>query len=251
MSPISTMPINRSKVSMKPAHIPLLLGVIAALLLLISGPGTRLDVWDFRTGFKLLQWAAYVGLAASALALFMLVLPRVRRQALTGLVVALLLGLGVAFVPWSGMRKAGSVPPIHDISTDTTRPPEFVAVLPLRADAPNPVAYGGPEVAAAQMAGYPDLKTHHVNAAPTQAFERALQAARGLGWNIIAADPAAGRIEATDTTFWFGFKDDVVIRIEADASGSKVDVRSLSRVGGSDVGANAARIRAFLKALGE
>ncbi|MEO5628941.1 MAG: DUF1499 domain-containing protein [Thermomonas sp.] len=235
---------------MKPASIPLLLGIVAALLLLISGPGTRLDLWEFRTGFQFLKWAAYIGLAASVLALVLLMLPRVRRRGFAGLVVALGLGLGVAYVPWSGMQRARSVPPIHDISTDTTRPPEFVAMLPLRADAPNPVEYGGPEVAAAQLAGYPDVQTHRIAAAPAQVFERAQQAARGLGWEIVAADPAAGRIEATDTTFWFGFKDDVVIRIEPDASGSKVDVRSLSRVGGSDVGANAARIRAFLKALG-
>ena len=142
------------------------------------------------------------------------------------------------------------MPPIHDISTDTKRPPEFVAILPLRADAPNPSEYGGPEVAAAQIGAYPDLQTHRMDAAPAQAFERAQQAARGLGWEIVSADPTAGRIEATATTFWFGFKDDVVIRIEPDAAGSRVDVRSLSRVGGSDVGANAARIRAFLQALG-
>ena len=235
---------------MKPAYIPLLLAFFAALLLLVSGPGARLDLWEFRTGFGLLKWAAYIGLAASALALVMLLLPRIRRRGAAGLVVALVLGLGVAFVPWSGKRQARSVPPIHDISTDTTRPPEFVAVLPLRADASNPAEYGGPEIAAAQLAGYPDLQTHHMNVAPAQAFERALEAARGLGWAIVAADPASGRIEATDTTFWFGFKDDVVIRIEPDAAGSRVDVRSVSRVGGSDVGANAARIRAFLKALG-
>jgi uncharacterized protein (DUF1499 family) len=67
-----------------------------------------------------------------------------------------------------------------------------------------------------------------------------------MGWEIAEADAAAGRIEATDTTFWFGFKDDVVIRIRpAEDGGSIVDIRSKSRVGMSDVGANAARIRAF------
>jgi uncharacterized protein (DUF1499 family) len=71
-----------------------------------------------------------------------------------------------------------------------------------------------------------------------------------MGWEIVAADAAAGRIEATDTTFWFGFKDDVVIRVEADGAGSRIDVRSVSRVGVGDVGANARRIRAYLRALG-
>ncbi len=235
---------------MKPAYIPLLLAIIASLLLLMSGPGARMELWEFRTGFQLMRWAAYIGLIASAISVVMLLLPRVRRQGRASLLVAVALGLVVAFVPWSGMQRARSVPPIHDISTDTKRPPEFVAILPLRVDASNPVDYGGPEVAAAQLGAYPDLQTHRMDAPPAQAFARAQQAASGFGWEIVSADPATGRIEATDTTFWFGFKDDVVIRIEPDAAGSRVDVRSLSRVGGSDVGANAARIRAFLKALG-
>jgi len=235
---------------MKPAHFPLLLALIAFLLLALAGPGTRLQLWEFGSGFQLLRWAVYLGAAASVLALVMLLLPRTRRRGIAGLMVALVLGAVVAFVPLSGLRQARSVPPIHDISTDTVRPPEFVAVLPLRADAPNSAEYGGPEIAAAQLGAYPDLKTHQMNAAPAQAIERAQKAARGLGWEIVAVDPAAGRIEATATTFWFGFKDDVVIRIEPDGKGSRVDVRSVSRVGGSDVGANAARIRRFLQALG-
>lgn len=238
------------EVAMKPAHFAVLLSLIAALLLLVAGPGTRLDWWEFRTGFQLMRWAAFAGLAAAALALGMLLLPRTRRAASGPLLLALLVGLGVAFVPWNGMRQARALPPIHDITTDTGRPPEFVAILPLRADAPNPATYGGAEVAQAQISGYPDLRTHRMGVAPAEAFKRAQQAARDLGWEIVAADAAAGRIEATDTTLWFGFKDDVVIRVEADGIGSRVDVRSVSRVGGSDVGANAKRIRAYLQALG-
>jgi len=239
---------------MKPAHFALLLSLLAALLLLAAGPGTRLELWDFRTGFALMRWAAFIGLAGAALALVLLLLPRTRRGGRAGLLVALVLGLGTAFVPWNGMRQARAVPPIHDITTDTRRPPEFVAILPLRADAPNPATYGGPEVAQAQLAAYPDLRTHQIDGTPAQAFERALQTARGMGWEIVSADAAAGRIEATDTTFWFGFKDDVVIRVEAgrgeaDGAGSRIDVRSVSRVGQSDVGTNAARIRAYLQAL--
>jgi uncharacterized protein (DUF1499 family) len=234
---------------MKPATFPLLLALLAAVLLLAAGPGTRMEVWDFRFGFGLLRWAAYTGLAAAAVAVVMLLVPRVRSRGAAVLALALALGLGVAYVPWSGVQRARAVPPIHDISTDTARPPEFVAVLPLRADAPNPAAYGGADVAAQQREAYPDVQTHRMDAAPAQAFERARDAARALGWEIVDADPAAGRIEATATTFWFGFKDDVVVRIEPDGAGSRVDVRSVSRVGKSDVGANAARIRAFLRAL--
>lgn len=238
---------------MKPAHIAVLLAVIAAALLLAAGPGTRLEWWDFRTGFLLMRWATYAGLAAAALALVMLVVPRTRASGRGVLLLALALGLGAALVPLNGVRQARAVPPIHDISTDTLRPPEFVAILALRAEAPNPAAYGGPEVARAQDEAYPDLRTQRIDAAPAEAFARALAAARAMGWDIVASDASAGRIEATDTTFWFGFKDDVVIRVEADradGSGSRIDVRSVSRVGQSDVGTNAARIRAYLRALG-
>jgi uncharacterized protein (DUF1499 family) len=77
----------------------------------------------------------------------------------------------------------------------------------------------------------------------------AVAAARAMGWEVVAADRASGRIEATDTTRFFGFKDDVVIRVQAAPGGSRVDVRSVSRVGGSDVGTNATRIRAYLARL--
>jgi hypothetical protein len=235
---------------MKPAYFALLLGVIATLLLLAAGPGTRLALWEFGIGFQLMRWAAYAGLATAALAVAMLLLPRTRRGGLAALLVALALGLGTAFVPWSALRQARALPPIHDITTDTGRPPQFVAILPLRAAAPNPAAYGGPDVARAQAGAYPDVRPHRMDAAPADAFKRALQAARGMGWEVAAADAAAGRIEATDTTFWFGFKDDVVIRVEADGAGSRVDVRSVSRVGVGDAGANAKRIRAYLRTLG-
>jgi hypothetical protein len=235
---------------MKPAHFAVLFGVTSALLLLAAGPGTRLALWEFGTGFQLMRWAAFAGLAAAALALVMLLLPRTRRAGLAGLLAALALGLGAAFVPWNALRHARALPSIHDITTDTERPPQFVAVLPLRADAPNPAAYGGPDVARAQAGAYPDLRAHRMDAAPADAFHHALQAARDMGWEIVAADAAAGRIEATDTTFWFGFKDDVVIRVQADGAGSRIDVRSVSRVGVGDVGTNATRIRAYLQKLG-
>lgn len=231
------------------ARLVLALAALAAVLLLLAGPGARFGVWEFRTGFDLLRWAAYAGAAAAALALGLLAWPRARRRGAAALVVALVLGVATAAVPWMFKRQATAVPPIHDISTDTQRPPTFVAIAPLRADAPNPVEYAGEAVARQQRAAYPDLATRRLELPPLQAFERALAAARAQGWRIVAAEPAAGRIEATATTFWFGFKDDVVIRIEADGAGSRVDVRSKSRVGGSDVGANAARIRAFLADL--
>ena len=140
------------------------------------------------------------------------------------------------------------LPRIHDISTDTQDPPAFVALLEQRKNAPNGVAYT-PEVAALQQQGYPDIAPLLLPVPAPQAFARAEGVARAMGWTGIAADAAALRIEATAHTPLFGFKDDVVIRIRPQGQGSRVDVRSVSRVGSSDLGANAARIRAFLLAL--
>jgi uncharacterized protein (DUF1499 family) len=230
--------------------VSLVAAALAVLLLLLAGPGVRLGLWSFRTGFDLLRWGAYLGLVALAVALVQLLVPRWRGQRPWMLGVAVVLGALAAGVPWYWRRLASRVPPIHDISTDTADPPAFVAVLPLRADAPNPATYGGPELAAEQARGYPDIHPLVLPATPPgAAFARARDAAREAGWTIVAADSAAGRVEATATTGWFGFKDDVVVRIRPEGQGSRVDVRSVSRVGTSDVGTNARRIRAYLDRL--
>jgi uncharacterized protein (DUF1499 family) len=234
---------------MKLSRLVLLIAVVAAFLLLIAGPGTRMEWWDFGVGFKLMKWATFIGIGASVMALIGLLVPRVRRGGAGLLAVALVIGLLVAYVPWQGMRTARSVPPIHDISTDTDQPPVFVEILPLRADASNPSEYAGAEVAAQQRAAYADLQPLRLEVGTDAAFDRSLAAAESMGWEIVAADKESGRIEATDTTLWFGFKDDVVVRVGGDAEASVVDVRSVSRVGQSDVGKNAQRIRAYLEKI--
>ncbi len=225
-----------------------LVAVVAFLLLVVAGPGTRMGLWHYRTGFLLLRWGAYLGIAGAGIGLVTL-LWRPAGTPIWRPLLAVGLGALAFIVPSRLAARAGRVPPIHDITTDTERPPEFVAVLPLRADAPNPSAYGGEEIAAQQRTAYPDLAPLRLEQPPGEVFGPALAAARAAGWEIVAADSAAGRIEATATTAWFGFKDDVVIRIEPEGAGSRVDVRSVSRVGRSDVGANAARIRAYLDRL--
>jgi uncharacterized protein (DUF1499 family) len=157
--------------------------------------------------------------------------------------------LFVVVVPWQQRRSSRGVPPIHDISTDTENPPPFVAIAPLRADAPNPVEYAGPEAASRQRQAYPEIQPVVVGLPPDTAFVRALAAARAKRWEIVEANAAEGRIEATDRTFWFGFYDDVVIRITPSGTGSIVDVRSKSRVGRGDMGTNARRIRGYLREL--
>lgn len=228
----------------------LLLPALAALLLLgASGPGVRLGLWDYRTGFDLLRWAVYAGLFAAGTALVSLAIPALRRRQVAALVVAAVAGLGTAWLPWHWYQQGRAVPAIHDISTDLADAPAFVAVVPLRAGAANPPTYGGAEVASEQRRAYPDIRPLDLAVPPSEAFARALAAAHETGWDIVAADGAAGRIEATATTPWFGFKDDVVVRIVPTATGSRVDVRSLSRVGKSDLGTNARRVRAYLAKL--
>jgi len=117
------------------------------------------------------------------------------------------------------------------------------------ANAVNPPEYGGAEVAAQQHRAFPDLQPLAMTMLPHMAFDRVLAEVQALGWKISAAEPAEGRIEAVDTTMFFGFKDDVVIRLRAVQGGTRVDVRSKSRVGLGDTGTNAMRIRRLLSAL--
>ncbi|MBW3534672.1 MAG: DUF1499 domain-containing protein [Gemmatimonadetes bacterium] len=231
----------------------LALAVAALVAAAAAGPGSRWDAWDFRTGFTVLRWSAIAGLGAAVVGLAGLghTRPGGTYRGFSVALMAVLLGLGTFAVPYMVSRQAASAPPIHDISTDLDDPPRFEAVLPLRADAPNPPEHGGPEVAAQQAEAYPDIQPMPLDVAPAEAFDRALEAARAQGWEIVAADPEAGRIEATATTFWFGFEDDVVVRVRPADTGSVVDVRSVSRVGRGDAGKNADRIREYLDALQE
>ena len=172
----------------------------------------------------------------------------VQRQNLTAVVLAL--AAGVVVVPQATIYQAIGAPVIHDITTDTEDPPQFDAIVEVRADAPNPLDYGGPEVAAAQHAAYPDIQPMVVAHAPHEVVELVRAAVQKLGWEIVAVNAEAGLIEATDTTYWFGFKDDVAVRLRPVGAGAtRVDVRSISRVGGGDLGANAARIRRLLERL--
>ena len=237
--------------------IAIAVSVLAALLFACSGPGTRLGLWGFGTGLTMLKWGAYVGILGVALTATALAATALAgggrgdagRRGIMPLTAALVLAGAAFFVPWRGLQRARAVPPIHDITTDTQDPPVFVAVLPLRIGARNSAVYGGDSVATLQRKGYPALGPLHVAVPQATAYARALAEARAMKWEVVAADSVAGRIEATATTPWFGFKDDVVIRLRPDGAGTRVDVRSVSRVGGSDVGANAARIRAYLARL--
>lgn len=146
------------------------------------------------------------------------------------------------------LLSGAGAPQIHDITTDLEHPPEFVAIKPLRTAAHNSLDRLEPEnLAALQKAGYPDLGPLLLDRPFDQVFNQAVALVRQRGWTIASA--SAGRIEAISTTPMMGFKDDVAIRIQAEGNRTRVDMRSASRVGKSDLGVNAARIRAFMADL--
>lgn len=219
--------------------------LVAALFVLLAGPGIKSGVLPWQVG--ILGFA--VGAAVCAVGAVILLVALVRRKGSRLVSVALVAGLAGALVPGSLIAEARGVPPIHDITTDTANPPAFVAITPaVRGAGTNPVTYDA-KIAPLQAAAYPLVRPVTLAVAPSEAFFRAEKAARAMGWEIVATDALAGRIEATATVPWWGFKDDVVIRLTPEGEGTKVDVRSKSRVGQGDVGVNAKRISDYLAAL--
>jgi hypothetical protein len=225
--------------------------VSALALAAVSGLGHRWGWWTFGTGFAVLKWAVYLAIAALVLSVIGAVLNRPGRghpntkagpgqgigRGFAWTLLGVVVSVAMIAVPVYWLYRAQHSPRIHDITTDTADPPRFEAILPLRRDAPNSAAYGGEAIAAQQQAAYPDIHSLLIARPPGEVFDLALAKVRAHGW------------QATDTTLWFGFKDDVVIRIRAMAGGSRVDMRSVSRVGLSDVGTNARRIRCFLQEM--
>ena len=152
--------------------------------------------------------------------------------------------------PLRQLFSGRGLPSIHDITTDPEDPPRFSAVLPRRTGRVSPPEYDGANAADQQRRAYPDIVPLDLGLPAERAIDEAAAVAEELGWEVVAVDRARGVLEATDTTFWFHFKDDIVVRIRAiGPTRSRVDVRSKSRVGRGDLGANARRIRMFTAAL--
>jgi uncharacterized protein (DUF1499 family) len=228
-----------------------IVAVIALLMVGGAGPAYRLRLIGLTDAFALLRWGAWMGLGAVLVALIggWITRPSAHRRGFALALAGAVIGAVAFGVPFAMLQSAKASPPIHDITTDTENPPRFVAMIPLRQGSPNSAEYQGQAIAQQQRMAYPDVQPATIAEPPDAAFRRALNAARDLGWQIVAAVPAQGRIEATDTTLWFGFKDDIVIRVTPATGGSRIDVRSVSRLGEGDLGKNAARIRAYLQRL--
>jgi uncharacterized protein (DUF1499 family) len=213
--------------------------------------GYRLGLWGLGSAFTILRVSVYVAIIVAVIAVVGAILALIARHWVSAVAAgfAILLAVGTAAVPLAMQRTGRSVPAIHDITTDTEHPPEFVALRAIREQSPNGLVYGGASVATAQKRAYPDLTSLRLPIPPDRAFALVEATAKSLGWEVASAVPTEGRLEATDTTRWFGFKDDVVVRVAPAPEGSLVDIRSVSRVGRSDLGANARRVRAFVAAL--
>ena len=238
-------------------HILAIIAFVAAFAAgtasLLAGFGYQWEWWSLEQAlFGVLPSAVFVSLYALLLVFFWAALS-VTTRSRSGLWpagMAAVIALVTFLVPFNQSIRARSLPPIHDITTDMAAPPEFVNALSVRlASSANPATYAGDEIADMQAEFYPDIQPIILRKNPKEVLSRSLRVIKQQGWEVIAVSPQEGRIEAVDTTFWFGFKDDVVIRVRPVEGGTRVDIRSKSRIGVSDLGTNADRIRRFSKAL--
>ena len=249
-------------------RLALLIGISAPLLVLVGAVGTKLGWFDWRVGFGLLTvgWApraAFLGVFVGLAAVYVAAFAGFRRLWPTALA-ALLIPLATVVV-FGGFRGAAeSVPPIHDYATDWREPimpsPQLLAA---RGEGSNPILAdprakpfpGRPEVenwaddrvARIGSEACPEARPLTLAAAPAAAQAQVRAALENEGLTLVTEAP--GRLEATAESFWFGFKDDVLVRIRPEGAGSRVDLRSVSRVGVSDLGANCDRIEEILDEL--
>ncbi len=231
----------------------LMIGAVVGLVCLLLGAlGTKFGVWGFEGGFMLLG----VGTVLAAVVFFLGIIAGVysiskkMQPELSAIIIGVVLSVVMLAMMGTQFMAATAVPPIHNISTDTDSPPQFDRLVAIReAEGANPHTYDRDALAQEQKEAYPQIKPLITDVAPAEMQARVVQVLEGMGLEVVDSNPAAGRVEATDETFWFGFKDDVVVRIRAEGSGSVVDVRSVSRVGQSDLGKNAERISEILNGL--
>lgn len=232
------------------AKILFYLSLLTTAVFILSGYGYQWGIWGLGTGFTLLRYSAYVAiglLAIQTILFFFMKEIRIKTKAMV--LTGFLLTLGVTAVGVYWQYKAQSVPPIHDITTDIDSPPEFVALVRLRADAPNPPEYNREESADAQREAYPNVQPLTLNTPKQEVIDEIVSLIGSRGWDMVSINRQDGRVEATEKLAWFGFKDDVVFRITETDSGTRVDMRSKSRIGRSDIGVNADRIDRFMRDL--
>lgn len=235
----------------------LLISAAILVVIMVTGPlGYRFELVPLMPSLMSILVALLGGLLIALGSVVMIVIA-IKQGLLKDrnlLVLALLLGLLPVLVLAPQIMASQGVPPIHDISTDTDNPPVFDAIVALRGNDANPLEYGSPalpaeDLAALQKAAYPKVIPIESELTVALAVARAEAVLQDQGLEIVAVNAYAGLVEATATTVWFGFKDDVVVRVVSRDGSTRVDMRSVSRVGQSDIGANATRIEKFLAAF--
>ena len=237
----------------------ILTGSLAAgALLVISTAGSRFGIWPFEIAFLVAAAGIALAVAGAAWGLGGLIVALRRSESAD--LPALDLALAICAVVLGAFAlqfvRVFTVPPIHQVTTDIADPPAFDAIADLRPEGSNPHTYdpGQPilegTLAEAQQGTWPELASLQASLGPDRALERTVDTLEAMGMAIVSVDRVAGLVEATDTTLWFGFKDDMVVRVRGTAEGSVIDARSVSRVGVSDVGANARRVLDFLERYG-
>lgn len=257
-------------------RLALVVSLLVPVYFAAAALGSKFGLWHWRFGLGTLivDWGPRVLIASLVLgvvALAAALTARPRRAAVAAVVAVVIPALGLAY-GYQVRSRSEKIPPIHDVTTNAEDPPQYsrrVMALRNAADA-NPVhppmtplgsieAYQSPRFedrssrTVAELAGeaYPQLRTLVVRADPPELFAALTREARERGWKIHTNDPAGGSFEATAETFWFGFKDDVAVRVQPGRVPGTllVDARSTSRVGLSDLGTNAARLTDYLKAV--
>lgn len=228
--------------------------ILAAVAVGLTMFGARLGFWEPTVGFGLIRnYMNPVGYAVAGLAALGFIYQLITRNA-KGAVNALVATLiGVAILSpmiYGKLNPKPRLPPINDVTTDTSNPPAFLVLDDSRAGAKNSLVYGGAKVAETQQKLYPDIAPIQSGLSAPEAYAKALNIAKDAGWEIVAGDADALRFEATARTSVYAFMDDIVVVVSTLDSGSRVDIRSISRVGRSDQGVNAARVKAFIQAFG-
>ena len=224
-------------------------GVIGIVCLALGAFGYRLNILGVMPGLLMTAAATVLGVLCVVVGLIglIVVLAKGRTAERSSLVIGVV--LGALILGMMGPYFLTSVPPIHNITSDMVDPPQFDKIVALRGDNSNPHTYDAEVLAPQQKAGYPDLSSLRLDAAPQAVLRQAADVMESLGIEVVNIDEAKGIVEGTATTRWFAFKDDVVVRVRADGAGSLVDARSVSRVGQSDLGVNAKRINAIFAGL--
>ncbi len=229
-----------------------LLGILAVVAVAFGAAAASFEWIPGFVGFRIFLLGLLLGLVTLVLAIVGLLRTRAGSSRTGRGRAAIGAGIGgVLTVLLFVLAAPGrNLPPINDITTDLSDPPAFEASAQLPANRSRDMSHPGEAFAAQQRKGYPDLAPLERPTPPAETFAAVLAAVESLGWTVVAQDPARGRIEAWEETSFFHLVDDVVIRIRpGPGGGSTIDVRSKSRDGRGDIGANAARIRRLFDEL--